>query len=693
MFVDALCSDGSECPSHLPYCTPAGCSFTCPDNTRINGTNCVLDCGNFYIFNKECVMKCPKTHAFVRRNITVRQSAFVRLQFCLEKCPEQTFNFDQQCLDACPSSDDYVYNNTCVKECPKSHMFHSNITRDGIVIGFECLSECSGSNPVRYRNICLTSCTPPLYVYQHKCVDKCPDNATKVFQSNYFGSRANFCDDACPHGLYSINHTCVGACPSNYSVFNNSVCVNVCPEESPYSYFNTIFHSKNSCVADCHPNYIHKNMCVSQCPKDTVLVNNTSCENSCPSTAPVICDERTERYCRNDVWLLAAYPPVKYMQKCMPSCPENTYIDNNYCVSNCVGNKKLFEKTCVKICPADYPYELNVTINQAYPYMHTRILKCVESCPKRTFLSDKMCVQECPDGQYLFENNNTCINECPLQSYLKKGKSCLDRCPEQLFNQSGNCVDDCPSKLAFNKTCVTECPTTSLLIQEANRWPRILTHTCVGQCSEHRFEYNGTCVQQCDQMIGPNNTCVSECPKSHPYKKSQGEKTCVSKCGNNQLVLDGTCINRYNCERKFQFNNHCLTECPTSHPYTLDSIPVSCTDRCDNNHVLLNNTCISDYNCKLAVIFNGTCLDQCPQGYYWINYRTGANAYDLVCVRKELMWIFLMIFVVLCVVLAICWWYCTASEHRRSVICKCLRCKTDMLKVSNSIDSKGGTHF
>ena len=581
-----MCSDGSECPSHLPYCTPAGCSFTCPDNTWTNGTNCVLDCGNYYIFNKECVMKCPKTHAFVRRNITVRQSAFVRLQFCLEKCPEQTFDFDQQCLDACPSSDEYVYNNTCVKECPKSHMFHSNITRDGVVIGFECLSECSGRNPVRYRNICLTNCTPPLYVYQHECVDKCPDNATKFFQSNYFGSRAIFCDDVCPHGMYSINRTCVGACPFNYSVFNNSVCVDVCPEESPYRYFNMIFQGtwRSSCVADCHPNYIHKNKCVIYCPEDTVLVNNTSCEDSCPSTAPVICDEKTERHCRNDVW-----NALYFQVRCMPSCPEHTYIDNNYCVSKCVGNKRVFEKTCVKICPKDNPYELNVTIDQGYPYKQIRILKCVRSCPKYSLLNDKMCVQECPDGQYFFENNKTCLNECPLQSHVRKGKSCLDRCPEQWFNQSGNCVDDCPSKLAFNKTCVTECP--------------------------------------------------------------------------------------------------------TSHPYTLDSIPVSCTDRCDNNHVLFNNTCISDYNCKLGVIFNGTCLHQCPQGYYWINYRTGAHASDQVCTRKEIMWILLIIFVVLCVLLAICWWYCTASKHRCSVICKYLRCETDMLKVSNSIDSKGCTHF
>ena len=630
VFVDATCSDGSECPSHLPYCTPAGCSFTCPDNTWINGTNCVLDCGNYYIFNKECVMKCPKTHAFVRRHITVRQSAFIALQFCMEKCPDKTFNFDQQCLDACPSSDIYAYNNTCVKYCPTSDMFYRNNTKDGIVVALECISECRGTHPVRYGQTCLTSCIPPLYVYQNECIEECPDNANKIFQSYYFGYRANFCDSVCPYGKYSINRTCVDACPSNYSVFNSSVCVDVCPEGSPYIFSNTEFQgtSRNTCVADCHPYLIHKNQCVSHCPEATVLVNNAACEDECPSSAPNICNEKKVVHCRNSS---SSYN--LYMQKCMLTCPEFTFIDNNYCVSNCEGNAKLFNSTCVKSCPIDYPY-------QFHDYLYTYpILKCVRTCPKHTYLMDNICVQECTNGQYLLERNSTCINDCPLRSYVRLGKNCLDRCPEQWFNQSGNCVDDCLSELAFNNTCVTECPSTYSLLQQTDLWPNSRTHICVMQCSEHSFKYNAKCVKQCELMIGPNNTCVSQCPESYPYRKGQSERKCVSKCENNKVVLNGTCI-----------------------PFS---------------------------DCKLEVIFNGTCLYQCPPGYYWANSKIPALVSDEVCFRKYTMWIRLIYWVSGCIIIALFWRGCTAAFHKRYVSGR-FHCVgiLNVIKVSNQSMSR-----
>ena len=627
----------------------------------MNGSTCVLDCGTDFIFNKSCIDRCPSTHSLVEKRVIASKLQFHALKYCLENCPQDEFAYERTCLEACPFDHNFVLDGVCYKKCPTTHGIQRNLTKDEKLVAVECLSSCHYPTPIKRGQMCIQQCQPPFQLYNDECLDVCPEHAQLLYIINFLGSKTITCEEFCPHGTYVFNGTCQSHCPSNYSLYNDSVCVDTCPQDMPYidkndqvydskgpfTYGSGIIMSKcvhncpyntyvddgrctskcsgekkifNStcvdscpqdmlvydlngfCKEECSP-YYYGNLCVDECPSDTVLVN-ISCEKSCPPSVPFLCDEASEQLCRQNIYEFDN--PLRY---CVHKCPNKTYVDDNRCTSKCSGKKILFNSTCVDSCPLYQPY---VTMTSPY-YYETKQYECVSQCPSTLILENSTCVDTCSENMYALETNKTCIASCPFPEYVTKHMQCLNHCPNSWYNESGKCVKICTENYIYNNTCVEHCPYSHPLLEEtaetSNKWH------CRVICPPEWFIENRTCVRECLDKAAFNATCVTQCPDSHPY------------------VRVG------------------------SHPYLRVKDHLDCVEECGKDQITLNRTCISRTDCT-KIIYNNKCLQRCPEGSFWISTNKGNY-----CIKTIAMVFFLIVIVTLCTLwLLCCQKYFTTTE-------------------------------
>jgi hypothetical protein len=180
---------------------------------------------------------------------------------------------------------------------------------------------------------------------------------------------------------------------------------------------------------------------------------------------------------------------------------------------------------CLDSCPESfggYGYYTDKPANQC--------IQCMSSCNR--CLGPNTCI-DCISGYYL--NNNICVQECPIGYYLSEDNNCI-MCKSLNRNYSlGQCVSQCPineypdinnicgtcSKLLYNNRCFEASPEGTLL--------NSIDNTCY-TCSENRqFKFNNLCIDKCPEgyfiennkcqtcsnkgMFLYNNECIEECPE------------------------------------------------------------------------------------------------------------------------------------------------------------------------------------
>ena len=581
------CLNDSNCPSHKPYCTPVGCVFECPQESFIDGLVCVEDCEERVILNRSCVSTCPASYPFTVEKIDVRGIRFVKLKFCSQSCPENTYQYNGLCEQACPAEAPFSFNGGCLDRCPDSHMFERNITINGRLVSKECLVNCSGLFPLR-------------------------------------------------SGLSS--NTCVAECQEGQKIYNDSFCVRDCPANAPFETSYGVYNyygSKSAvrCVPDCEDLFYRNVTCVDFCPEYTL--ENKTCIDSCPDTAPFNCDQKLDTSCTVNNKPLVSRRRIN-LKVCLEKCPIDSYIDRISCVDTCPDNKYHHNKSmsCFEMCPESAPLMYDKHLLGWWQQLHSLYPNklCLEVCPEDTYDFNHTCLSYCPSGFKYYKN--VCVENCPLEcpyhtpencwSYGRlysrhyHRSNCTDKCPGDLFIDGHTCVCHCPNnKFAFelNMSCLHKCPDTHPLLRITE-----LQTLCQNECISGTFYSEGKCVETCSGNPIFNYSCVSACPSSHPLLRDENcvndctteyrhQSKCVVTCPSNTMIFSGSCVD----------------ECPHSHPLmeTSYSGTKSCVEECSYSRVSYNGQCISESDCKAEIItVDGKCIDSCPDGYIWISTDT-----------------------------------------------------------------------
>ena len=327
----------------------------CPENTFLREKSCVDDCGDLFIYNKECVNKCPDSHHFVHEERRSNEFHDYKLLFCSERCPKNTFVYEKFCMRACPEISIYSFNNSCITQCPDTHRLYRNITENGQLISKTCLENCTEYFPFRYGSKCLERCGPDLYQLEEQCFDACPLEAPFILSYvDFMGYRMDtvHCVHECPYGYFYRGKHCVENCMHWEYKFNNS-CLENCPSSHPVIYYNALianmedklegFSSGGRCVMDCSPflMFNENGKCVYSCE----LTFNGTCVTLCPVSHSFIDNGQCVTMCRS--------LQVNFNGTC---------IDRSDCVTGII-----FDAKCVNNCPSGYMWLYSNHINGQHP--------------------------------------------------------------------------------------------------------------------------------------------------------------------------------------------------------------------------------------------------------------------------------------------------------------------------------------
>ncbi|XP_045169685.2 proprotein convertase subtilisin/kexin type 5-like [Mercenaria mercenaria] len=421
----------------MPYCTPEGCVFQCPENTFVNGSNCAIHCADMYIYNKSCIHTCPNTHPLVEERIRIISLQFHKYKFCRDLCPPQNFQLNGKCIKSCQDDHKFVENGKCLDKCSTTSHVHRNITLGSRLLGIECLSTCSGEYPFHRNQSCVSMCDEAEVVVDSRCLQECPEKKRNELDLNLcvvLGKCRNnwpdqiYCSESCPENFYSYNMTCRNNCPLDASYIWNGTCVSACPRA--YSYKKWVYAWEYS-------GYEKHLECTDKCPRKTDMLS-LECVPHCK------------------------HGTVSYNNMCVKQCPQNTYISDNRntkeisCVTECA--KYVHQGKCVDVCPG-------FNINKS----------CVDSCPSNyTFIYQSSCESACPNNTCLTEDGIHCTDECsfdprdntladvcPTHTPYKRENICVSECKvNEVLDDKNNCINvtECKRPVLSHGRCQDECP-------------------------------------------------------------------------------------------------------------------------------------------------------------------------------------------------------------------------------------------
>ena len=642
-FVDPInkkCWNDS-CHSGFEYYEKIGdynvCKMKCPFN-------------KFTILNqdekqKECLEKCPEEYNYIGGNNT-----------CLQKCSDQPsigqyfVEIDRsseysiyKCSQSC--GDNYTIFNTkeCSNKCPEDYYespsqicyFH-NCTNDAdypfTTVDKEnegkkiCAKKCHESQP-NYGDdkICKVGCGDNEIIdFDGKCVSSCQNSYYKFLDKI---NEKLTCVIQCQQGKkYLKNFTCVDTCPSP----NNYVEGNECRTQCDSNHFQQINEINEEtieieCVEKCNTNQFYYNtgsiynqkVCKLKCDdKDFVIEDTQICIKSCPSPYYSFFIDNSGN---NDV------------SKCVLKCPkEKPYHDNDL-------------RTCVKQCPVSgNKFHIEGEVNCRYSCPEgTKIYEntCISICPNDKFLdyNGVNCIDKCV-GNYLYyvEGVNQCLRECPVKDgYFIENYKCVTSCGETKPYLHGNyCKENCEDfiEVYANNRCVKSCPEDYPFYKVENEKKYCMRDCelsfpdgqCVSQCNStynHINYENHTCLTECPDFYVKNNdnvTCYKKCPSDFPYY-NLSSKECTQKCDNGFInITNNECIE--NCdlkifEEKDSDKSYCLKDCNDLGLFSLGDN--KCVRNCSSNNMIPNMATKSCECENLYYIENEekTCTAECNDTY------------------------------------------------------------------------------
>ena len=633
--VKANASACVECNAPCKTCTehPSKC------------TSCQSCCGN--LFNFKCLDICPVgTYAI---NGTCQYCAY-NCKACLGSnttctaCPEGKILFNGNCYDQCP----YVMiGGVCTFNCANG--LYKTAMNECKACASQCAT-CSG-NP----NNCTTCKSTFGFSHQGSCVKQCPvnylaiDGECKACNPECKGCTVTCsqCID-CAIGYYKLGATCVKTCYPNMFVDNAAnLCVSCsekCKTCSSLTFCTTCANPQavpvngvcNDCSYPCNTCTSSPSSCTS-CVAGFNLIG-TTCIAACPTGA----------YPKNGVCVCST--GALFGNSCVNTCPTghgNIGGQCQKCDDNC-ANCEVSKTNCIE-CMNGYALDQVSGLCQKAPscqfgqYFSQSSNACTRICPSGTYFYENVCLTACLSGWYdngvggcvaatpqtgcsfpYFLSNGVCISNCPSGSYPdtqnRVCKACSSNCFSCLTNtfcyacnagydlSNGVCIAatlNCPSgQFRYNGVCYSTCPAGTC--SQGN--------FCQRTCPAGTWAYNGGCYRNCPTKYTTSDACVDSCPSGYTLINGVcqvGSRACASG-----QYWDGTSSTCRTCQ-------YPCTECSLTASY--------CT-ACSAGLTLSQNMCVSSsnncgsgryqtaggcQNCpeKCATCLSATVCSSCASGY------------------------------------------------------------------------------
>ncbi|EAR90733.2 zinc finger lsd1 subclass family protein (macronuclear) [Tetrahymena thermophila SB210] len=425
---------GSEETNLCQNCENTRCSKCKFDkNNPSQCTQCMKEYP--YLYQGECLSECQEGYFPDLDN---------NCQSCSSKYDPNCNQCDSEVCHSCsPSSDLFLYNNTCVESCPDFYYpSYQDIKECKVCLDSNC-KQCNFLDPSK----CL-SCSGS-YLFNETCVATCP-----------FGTFVNQQENKCAY------------CFSQFSSCQE------CTEKSCISCINNLFILEDiqQCVSSCPFNYIDSSLIVNspQSNLNSNLSNKKTCQK-CDNQNCNTCDPRDTK-------------------KCL-SCPQTTdnspnqYLYNQDCIQNCDFYVNFATNECFDSCP-NYLLQLEQpkSCQECPQFIQSR--ECVKECTSNTYIDQihqKLCVvcQDQYDTNCILCNSQQC-SKCSQGFYLYKNK-CYSQCPENTFidNENYNCLDKCtyPLVIINSNVCSKACPLGQFK-EPINMQDEIICGICDEKCIE-----------------------------------------------------------------------------------------------------------------------------------------------------------------------------------------------------------------
>lgn len=660
-----LACDG-VCPTDKPYCSEVGCVFQCPEPFYINGTNCISDCGDWFVDeHRHCREECPPNTYYKESLKQIPWRHYLERK-CVRCSQYNEYISNEACINVCPENSRHLDQKHCSTDCPSDRQFKMNITLFGL-LHYKCTDECPSLSD---NSFCTYSCPEMKLIFNSSCVEECPLTHPFMFSKTCMKECTPYTSSA---GL--DNKTCVYTCPVEQPFVVNKTCVDKCSNRTLFITTNNGFRH---CVESCGDGkYEYMTNCLERCPPATVAVNN-SCIKHCPNENPLSCMIEKGNNCGQ------GQKHGLDHSVCVARCPQNMLLWNSTCVYSCPPGILSLVGECAEYCPVDKPYTNNITsgddctgYSQVFCKQVQNSTTCVNKCPSDKYVYNNTCLTYCLYP--LVTKDHMCITNCPItdpfvQSSTRTIKTwlydtdymdyeqikqsvevlvCVPACKQGLAVLNLICVSSCPEDYPFihNQTCSKDSCTTRYVANTA------IGITCFDHCKIGEYGINNSCVKHCpDTHFIFNDTCVDLCPDSHVYNTDYvvGEtcsygscsarvtfKQCVEKCPNDSFLYQNACLNI--CDKPLlTYENECLVSCPPAAPYTVPTsilvatrnsdgtvmkesnvrkTIVKCAATCAYDKALLGTNCTDNCPFKKRYITNGTC-DSTPCNTKYRHYIT-----------------------------------------------------------------------
>ena len=563
---------------------------------------------------------------------------------------------------AVPGNDPFLQDYSCQEVCSSGYFLVTTLPYTCIKCHYTC-AQCTSS-----LSSACTACAPGLYKSDGYCLTYCPSGTSAVngictnlspctSPCSTCSTSTTYCLQCLTDALVSGTGNCVSPCPSGYYTTGNTCtpCDTTCATCSGSSSLCT------SCYSYYSDQYLYENTCVSSCPTGiTVLVSGvcTSCDVSCATctaVGPSGCSSCSGSNYLYETTCVTQCPSGFYRYEgnvCVQVCPPGFFItsdslDCDACNQDCALCSGPTSYDCID-CPSDLPLLLPSGA-------------CADVCGTGQFLYMDVCMVQCPDGYYGFEENYTCIATCP-SGYFITTDLCL-QCDSTCVECSGPTSTDCtvcPTSLPYllpSGACGTACLTgqylyeTSCLIQCPSGYYGFEgNYTCIQTCPSGYFITGDLCLEcdsTCEECNGSTSTSCTVCPSTLPYMLPtnacaascqtgqylygtscliqcpsgyygfEGNYTCIQTCPSSYFITGDLCLK---CDSTCAECNGALatdcTVCPQALPYMLPTN--ACAAVCGTGEYLYEDTCYTNcpsptYSIDLTPL---ACVTQCPSNYY-----------------------------------------------------------------------------
>ena len=717
------------------------CLKRCSQNQKIHNKRCVPNCPNtdpYFIevtINDETANKCVAS-------CVAADSQYIKIieynNQCVKACPSNFHDIGDKCYTYCPEGEKYLdpSTQTCGGQCPPSLPKYEKLEGSDIYI---CKSSCDGINRYTIKGECVLSCSDPYnkiganneckescssdsnghsyteiltgvttsnklykcctcpstdapyykgdecyqicpdhfkYVInnQYECLSRCPDDKPYYDKNNPDSNGHFICSDSfsCDAGKYYLEGECVeeSACISKSKEYiDNNICVSNCNEGSKYKKIDG--HNIYKCIGSCDgSDYILDNKeCVAKCPTGKNYIGkNKNCKIACEE------EDGLKYYLFSDETTYKIY-------KCVDQCSGEYYLssrENQECFKQCSDSASytylsISENMCFDNCL--YSSQNKFTFNQKC------LLECNDDTNKYYYDDDKICKDECNEGDYAIQNINrcvpncnsltdnvyysytslgatdqyykvdTCVLECPESKPFADGTTCSNVCPETSryyikefkhgeTDLQKKCLNDCPQEYPFytidtsstpNKyPCQNDCREGFYVpnFSDQNIIAKLCIPTCVGDSPYDNYKY------KIIDVANNNKTCYDVCPPEKPYHKQDAGSDCLAICPDDapfHEIGSTICITLDVCSGDYidYETRQCLTTpyCPSSRRYK---------SKKDSKYICLD-ACIQLYGEYLSPY--DSCVDDCSSSELVSGKHLINDIQNKICVCENLYYI------------------------------------------------------